>query len=371
MGSDIDRRPSPDRRENARRELRRKKRRQQKIVRSIVFLAIILVIFFFSFQFMKKMMSSPDEEVVLTGQTVSVTIPAGSSTKDIAEILKENKLIGSVMGFRISSRLDGYDGTYQQGTYDIDTGLTKTQIMDLLQTGVVQNEMKLTVPEGYNTMQIAERIEGLGFCTAQEFIDECNNGTFDYDFVQNLPDRENKLEGYLFPDTYFLSEEMTVHDVVNMMLRRFDSMYTEEYKNIVAQSSYTLDELVTIASVVEKEIVLDEERARAAGVIYNRLNESMPLQIDATVIYAMGIVKEDISTTDLQIDSPYNTYKVAGLPLGPISNPGEASFSAALTPETHKYIYYVLEAKGQSNHVYCETYDDFLKAKANYKASKE
>lgn len=357
------------RRQVERRRQREKKRRRGKRIRFVIFLLVAIVIGFLSFGAMKNLMMSSGEEPVLTGEIITVTIPEGASTADIANILKENKLIKNAFMFRLSSKIDGFDGKYQQGTYEIDKGLTQTQIMELLQTGVVFNELKITVPEGFTTKQIAARAEEMGICTAEEFIQECNTGTFDFEFLKNLPDREFKLEGYLFPDTYYIEEETTAHDLIQAMLKRFEQMYTKEYQDAVAASGYTLDELVTIGSVIEKEIKVDEERPRAAGVIYNRLNDGMPLQVDATVLYAMGIVKEDITTVDLQYDSPYNTYKVTGLPIGPISNPGELSLKAALYPEENNYIYYVVEAKGQNNHIFCETYDEFLKAKANYKAS--
>lgn len=356
-------------RQSQRRKQREKKRRRTKLIRWGLFLIIAIVIGLVSFGLTKSLMMSSEEEAVLTGETVTVTIPEGSSTADIADILKENKLIKNALMFRLSSKLDGFDGTYQQGTYEIDKGLNDSQIMELLQTGIVFNDIKFTVPEGYTTKQIAQKAEEAGICTAEAFIEECNNGAFDYEFVKNLPDREFKLEGYLFPDTYYLTKETTAHDLINAMLNRFQQMYTTEYQGAVAASGYTLDELVTVASIIEREIKVDEERPRAAGVIYNRMKEGMPLQVDATVLYAMGFVKEDITTADLQYDSPYNTYKVSGLPLGPISNPGELSFKAALYPEDNQYLYYVVEAKGRDNHVYCETYDEFLTAKANYKAS--
>ena len=153
------------------------------------------------------------------------------------------------------------------------------------------------------------------------------------------------------------------------MLNRFQQMYTKEYQNIVASSGYTLDEIVTLASMVEKEIQLPEERARAAGVMYNRLEEGITLGIDATVLYAVGKTGGELTQADLNTNSPYNTRLNYGLPLGPITNPGEESFRAALYPETHNYLYYVVEAAGKANHVYCETYDEFLKAKAAYNAS--
>lgn len=364
MGYDREKKRQLDRRRQ-----REKKRQRGKRIRLVMFLIIAIIIGFLCFGMAKSFMMSAGEEPELTGQTVTVTIPQGASTSDIADILKENNLIKSTFMFRVNSKLEGFDGTYQQGTYEVDQGLEPTQIMELLQTGVVLDDVKFTVPEGYNTKQIAARAEKMGICTAEEFINECNTGSFDFDFLKDLPDRELKLEGYLFPDTYYIEEETTAHDLIQAMLKRFEQMYTKEYQDVVEASGHTLDEMVTIASIIEKEIKLDEERPRAAGVIYNRLEEGMPLQVDATVLYAMGIVKEDISTVDLQYDSPYNTYQVDGLPVGPISNPGEKSFQAALYPEVNNYIYYVVEAKGQNNHVFCETYDEFLTAKANYKAS--
>lgn len=348
---------------------RRKKRHLTGLAKGLIVLAIALIVGVGMFFAMNRLMNPPVEELELTGTTISVTIPEGAGTEDIAEILKENKLIRSVFGFKLTSKLEGFDGTYKQGTYNIDTGMTKRQIMELLQSGKVAADLKLTVPEGYTVKQIAAKAEEAGICTADEFINEVNNGTFDYDFLKDLPEREYRLEGYLFPDTYFLSESMTAHDVINAMLTRFDQMYTEEYQNAVASSGHTLDEIVTLASMVEKEIKLPEERARAAGVMYNRLEDGITLGIDATVLYAVGKTSGELTQDDLNIDSPYNTRKNYGLPLGPISNPGEASFKAALYPEEHNYLYYVVEAVGQDNHVYCETYDEFLAAKAAYNAS--
>ena len=350
---------------------RRKKRHLTGFSKGLIVLIICGVVGVLSFTFMNHLMNPPVEEMELSGTTVSVTIPDGASTETIAEILKENDLIGSVFGFKLTSKLEGFDGTYKQGTYNIDTGMTKRQIMELLQSGKVAADLQLMVPEGYTVKQIAAKAEEIGICTAEEFISEANNGTFDYEFLKGLPDREYRLEGYLFPDTYFLSESMTAHDVINAMLSRFDQMYTEEYQKAVKASGHTLDEIVTLASMVEKEIKLPEERAKAAGVMYNRLKDGITLGIDATVLYAVGKTAGELTQDDLNIDSPYNTRKNYGLPLGPISNPGEASFKAALYPENHNYLYYVVEAVGKDNHVYCETYDEFLNAKAAYNASEQ
>lgn len=347
----------------------RKKRHMTGFAKGMIVLVVALLVGVGSFLFMNHLMNPPIEEVELTGQTVTITIPEGAGTEEIAKILKENKLIGSVFGFKLTSKLEGFDGTYKQGTYEVDTGLTKKQIMELLQSGKVAANLKITIPEGYNVQQIAAKVAETEICTAEEFISECNNGTFDYDFLKDLPEREYKLEGYLFPDTYFLHESMTVHDIINAMLARFDKMYTKEYQKAVEESEYSLDEIVTIASMIEKEIKVADERPKAAGVIYNRLKENMSLGIDATVLYAVGKTSGELTQEDLNTDSPYNTRKNQGLPLGPISNPGESSFKAALYPEENNYLYYVVEAVGKDNHVYCETYDEFLAAKAAYNAS--
>lgn len=352
-----------------RQKQRKHKRKLTKGFKGFIILVIALMIGIFSFQFMKGLMMTDGSTENLTGETVSVTIPSGSGTADIAKILKENGLISNTFTFRLSSKINGYDGTYQMGTYDIDTGMTPTQIMALLQSGEVSTKNKLTIPEGYTVKQIADRVAETGICTAEEFITEANTGTFPHSFLKDLPDREYRLEGYLFPDTYFLTEDMTAHEIISMMLDRFDQMYTQEYQDAVAASGHTLDEIVTIASMVEKEITLDDERARAAGVIYNRLEQNMSLGIDATVLYAVGKTGGELTQADLQTDSPYNTRLNKGLPLGPIANPGEASFKAALYPEDNDYLYYVVEKAGQSNHVFCKTNEEFLAAKEKYQAS--
>ena len=361
-----------------RRQSRRRKEKRQRIVRNVLFLVIGLGVLFLvgtgAYKFAKNRMSAPEEQTeqaALDGEDVEVIIPAGATTMDIAEALKEKGLIKSALKFRLDSRLNDFDGTYRQGTYTVNTAMTPLQMMELFQTGVVMDDrLKLVVPEGFTIAEIGARLEEKGIVTAEEFKTESNNGQFDYDFLKDIPERENRLEGYLFPDTYYLKDEITAHEIIDKMLTRFDEIYSEEYQKAVEESSFSLDEIITIASIVETEIKVSDERKRAAGVICNRLKEDMPLQMDSTVLYAMGITKEDVMEKDLQVDSPYNTYKNKGLPIGPVSNPGVAALEAALYPENNQYLYYVLEAKGMSNHIYTVTYEEFLKAKEQYKASK-
>ena len=353
-------------------QIRQQRRQKKKTLRRICLFigCLVMALGLCSGIFFIKVLSKPDNSTeVLTGSTIDIIIPEGASTATIANILEENQLIGNTFVFRLQSKQWGLDGTYMQGDYAVDTGLTTIQIMELLQTGVILDTIKLTIPEGYNTQQIAKKVEEAGIGTEEEFIEATQSGAFSYEFLEGIPTREFPLEGYLFPETYHFKVEDTVEDVIYLMLEQFNKVYINEIKPNIGNSEYSVDELVTMASIIEKEIVLDEERPRAAGVIYNRLKEGMPLQMDATVLYAMGIVKEDVTYTDLEFDSPYNTYQVKGLPIGPIANPGKISLIATLNAEDHEYLYYVLEAKGSQNHIYTETYDEFLGAKAKYKAS--
>lgn len=354
------------------RKRRRRRRTKKNNLALIVAVLIIIIVVFVAAKLLGSAYDSGNRYVNGNNPeavSVSFTIPAGATTSEIADILKENGLISSALFFRVESKLGGYDGTYMQGDYVIDKGTESEEIMKILQSGkVYKQSISITIPEGYTAMQIAAEAEKCGICTADEFINEMNNGEFNYEFTKNLPNREYYLEGYLFPDTYFISENGGARELIEKMLARFDEVYSEFVKEYADESKYTMDELVTIASIIESEIKYSAERSTAAGVIYNRLELGMMLQMDATVQYAQGLRKEVVTLEDLSIDSPYNTYKVTGLPLGPISNPGKASLIAAVTPEDNDYIYYVLKDRTSGEHFYTESYSEFLKAKEQYKS---
>ena len=351
---------------------RRKRARKKRIGRIIILAAVIVLIIFaaaFAFRFAKGTLGGSGE-TVLTGETVAVTIETGASTRDIAETLKAAGLIENVMLFRIKSRLGEYDGTYRHGEYLIDKGLSDEDIMLLLQKGTNSTgELVITIPEGYTVKQISEYLETKGICTAEEFMNEANNGTFDYGFLSDIPQRENRLEGYLFPDTYYLDKSADAHTIINKMLSRFDEVFEGDLREKAASSGFTTDEIITIASIIEKEIQVDEERKIASGVIYNRLETDMPLGMCSTVLYALGKHKINLTTEDLEVDSPYNTYVNPGLPVGPIANPGRAAIEAAIYPDDNEYMYFVLKGVEGGSHVFCKTYDEFLTAKAQYKQS--
>ena len=218
--------------------------------------------------------------------------------------------------------------------------------------------MSANNPEGYTIQQIAELLEESRVCGADDLIETANTYPFKHEFLQDVPMEENRLEGFLFPDTYqFYVNDSTVR-VLNTMLNNFNNKYTDEMRELTANSGLTMREILAVASMVEREAKLPEERATIAGVIYNRLNnpsEFPHLDIDATVQYALGEHKEQLTQEDLQIDSPYNTYVVEGLPAGPICNPGLPSILAALQPEDHNYYFYVANPEDGS-HLFARTY---------------
>ena len=354
--------------------IRKKKKKPFFIIKFVVYGVAAVVVIYAAYYAFTTAFTMGGEAVEVSdeqipAQDVIVTIPEGSTTKEIGEILEQNGLIDSVTMFRLHCRLNGYDGTFHFGTYLLHTGMDEDQIAAVLQSGEQYvSDVRITIPEGFTLEQIAARIEENGLMTAEELIAEAENGDFSYDFLPaEKGERKYRLEGYLFPATYDVPEDATAHEVLTMMLDR----YAITYQTIVAenQTGYTNDEVLILASLVESEIQVPEERAIAAGVLYNRLREGMPLQIDSTVQYAVCTRNEVVTYDDLEVDSPYNTYEHTGIPIGPICNPGDEAIQAVLHPDDNNYLYYVVERRGSGNHVFCETYDEFLAARQAYQDS--
>ena len=356
---------------------KKKKSRSPKWLGLIIGIVIVIVVIFAginiyqrTFNMAKGLVAENEaqttENTAGTGETVSITIPEGASTKDIADILKENGLIGSTLVFRFKSKAGNFDGTYRHGTYTIEKGLEDEQIMELLQHGAVDaSQIKITIPEGYTVKQIGALLEENGVTTADAFLEAVNSRDYNFDFIQQIPDRDPLLEGYLFPDTYYFNEDTPATDVVNRMLTRFSEVYTDALAQDVADG-YTMDDIIIMASIIEAEIQVPEERAMASSVIYNRLEQDMPLQMCSTVLYALGIRRDALTLEDLEVDSPYNTYLYSGLPIGPICNPGAAAIDAAIHPDGSDYLYFVLKAEEQGAHEFTNNYEDFLAAKERY-----
>lgn len=295
----------------------------------------------------------------------SIEIETGSTTRSIANVLEENGIIKSAMGFRIFSKINKLDGTFQAGTYLFSPAMSLDEITKELQSGKSKT-ISVTIPEGLNINETADILEKAGLIDKEKFIEAATNADFDFDFAKALPKTKTRLEGYLFPETYSFTEGQDEISIINTMLSQFDSVFTDEFRAKAKELGLTINEAVTIASIIEKEAQKDDERAKVSSVIYNRLKIDMTLGMCSTVIYSMGKHKKFLTDEDTAIDSPYNTYKNKGLPPGPIASPGAKSIEAALYPENTNYIYFVVSAKGDGSMEFSESYEEFLKNKDAY-----
>jgi len=296
---------------------------------------------------------------------VSVTIPMGTATQFIGTILEDQGVIQKAERFKWYARIHGYNGKLEAGDYLLSPSMTMGEIMNLMTEGHV-NSLRFTVQEGLTIKQVAQKLENDGLIVKEEFLQEAEYGLFDYKFVPFLPEGPNRLEGFLMPNTYDVAQGSNSHDIINVMLGQFDKIYKDEYYARATELGYDLNQIVTIASMIEKETRVEVEREIVASVIYNRLHQGMPLQIDATVQYALGEWKDRLTFKDLEVESPYNTYKVPGLPKGPICSPGENSIIAALYPKETDYFYYVLDASMNGSHRFSNDYSTFLKNREDY-----
>lgn len=297
--------------------------------------------------------------------TIIVVIPEDASSREVSKILYEKKLIKSPFIFNLYTRFKGLDARLKAGNYEFLPPLSLREIVDQLIKG--QPEIvKVTVPEGLTIRQIAELLAEKGLVAQESFLKEAAQGIFDYPFLADLPGGPERLEGYLFPDTYHLSKNISAHDIIDLMLKRFSrEMASLDYERRAHQAGLTLREALIIASLVEKEAKVDEERPVIAGVILNRLRKGMPLQIDATVQYALGgNYRPRLYYKDLEVDSPYNTYKITGLPPSPIASPGRASLLAVVDADSTDYLYYV--ARPDGTHAFARTLAEHNANKRRY-----
>jgi len=272
------------------------------------------------------------------GEQVNVMVPKNSSTAYIAGQLENKGLVHSALAFRLYARYHEIDGKLKPGTYLLNPAMTLEEITGQLIKGPDET-IKITVPEGFTVAQVAELLDQMSIAEKEDFL-RLTDSEWNYPYLKDIKAKENRLEGYLFPDTYHVSPETSSEKLVQMMLDRFNTVIEEQ--NYIKQASdrnLTLHQAVIIASMVEREARVAGDRARIAGVIFNRLKIGMPLQLDATIQYVLETPKEVLLYKDLEVDSPYNTYKHPGLPPGPIACPGWPSLQAVIEPEDHDFFY--------------------------------
>ncbi len=304
------------------------------------------------------------ESDVEHGIAVQLEIPAGASTGDIAAILAEAGVIDNGSMFRLRARLDGIDGQLRSGIYDLTTGMAYEDVRDRLLSGPPIEYVTVTIPEGFTAEQIADRLQEQVGIPREEFLALAKGRAAEFaaehPYLADV--HEGSLEGYLFPKTYRIVKGAVASEVIEMMLDQFDAEVATVDTSYATSRDLTLHQMVTLASMVEREARIAEERPMVSSVIYNRLAIGMKLEIDATIEYVIKKNRPRLLNSDLTVESPYNTYKYAGLPPGPIASPGLASIEAAASPAETEFIYYVLTG-ADGSHTFCETYEEFLVAK--------
>lgn len=281
---------------------------------------------------------------------------------DLAKDLNKQGIInyGTVFKAYLAVKGDSADDVLA-GEYQLNPSMDYGQIIDKLTNSSSSDTLQITIPEGYSVAQVRQLLLDNHVCTADALDKVLNQYPFKHDFLQDeKPVEEGWLEGYLFPDTYEIYKgNGSVVDTVNKMLNNFASRYGSEITDGANELGRSMHDIVTVASLVEREAQRDDERARIAGVIYNRLNNSSEfpyLQVDASVLYGLGRTSGKLTDEDLKSDSPYNLYTTEGLPPGPICNPGYASLYAASHPESHDYYYYVAMPDG--SHLFASSYEE-------------
>ncbi len=314
---------------------------------------------------------------------IQVVIPSGSSASRIASILynvrgqDEPGLIVSTASFKVYVDFTGRANSLKAGTYVLSRNMTIPEIVNILCAGnEARRVTRFTIPEGYTAAEIAQALFEAGILEDQEeFLALCKDGTLlsvgYLDALQNASDRRYALEGYLFPDTYEIYEDAIPADILKKMLNRFAVIFTEEDAERARALNMTTDQVMTLASMIEKEAAAAEDFPRVSAVFHNRLRQGMALESCATLSYTLGVKKYTFSDNEMNTVSPYNTYRNKGLPVGPICNPGRTAIQAALYPDEEYqregYLFFCNMNPKQTNRlVFSRTYEEHRRYVVQY-----
>ncbi|MCX8015765.1 MAG: endolytic transglycosylase MltG [Patescibacteria group bacterium] len=335
------------------------------LVASIYLVGIILFIIIFNYQ-LKPLIVSAD----VKNQKVEFVVQKGEGFKEIAENLEAQQLIKSSKSFKLYLLLHGWANKLKPGIYQIPYELPASEVAKMLLTGVV-DEKTITIPEGYTLSLIEEKLKNEGVLAQDESLLKLKISDFqnDYFFLKDAP-ANYSLEGFLFPDTYRFKLNSPAKIIAKRMLDNLEKNLTDGIRQQIEQSRFNVYQIIALASLIEGEIPHAEDRPIVAGILIKRLDNQIPLQIDATIVYIKcEILKTEncrkLSLDDLKIPSPYNTYQNLGLPKGPINNPGLNAIEAVLNPLESAYWYYLSDPK-TGNTIFSKTLKEHNAAKAKY-----
>lgn len=285
-----------------------------------------------------------------------ITVEDGMSDAAITRLLKEQGIIKNETIFKIVNKASK-KGYFKSGTGKFSSKMSYGEIIDVL-VNKMDNTVRVTIPEGYELCDIAALFSDKLGISEDEIYNEIENGIFDYDFINELPQGKMRLEGFLFPDTYYFERNSNPHEIIDACLKRFSQVYTSDMKKRADELGYTTLQIITLASIIEKETRSEYELV--SSVFHNRLKSSefKRLQSCATVIYVTKNPKKRLNSEDIKVDSPYNTYLYDGLPPGPIASPGEKAIYAALNPADTDYYYFSADGNGKNS--FSKTYEEHL-----------
>jgi len=299
-----------------------------------------------------------------TGNMELLAVLPGTTPNLIAHELEQRKIIRSASVFYFLARARQQNFKLLPGEYYISSTMSPESIINRLLKGPDVELARVTIPEGYNSDQIINLLVQKGLGTKENFTKVVTSESFSYTFLKGAPVGVHRLDGFLFPDTYFFKKGDGARAIIATMLERFSQELTLDTQNQLDNLKISVRDWVILGSLVEKEAVKEVDRPLIASVFFNRLKKDMPLQVDATIQFILGTPKLKLLNADLQIPSPYNTYLHKGLPPGPIANPGHASLQAVLKPAQSEYLYYL--AKNDGYHVFTKTFDEHLHNQKTY-----
>lgn len=331
---------------------------------------VIAIVSFAGYQYVQKQIHG-----TVAQEAFELTIEPGESLRQVLSELEDEGLVGNAGWRYVYMRFKQPDFTYQAGDYLIEKGTSLEKALQQFQNGdVIDNSLKVTIPEGWTVEQIVTRLVEENF-GEEETFKELLYSTHYYEQKQEqftfLPpltdDIKSPFEGFLFPDTYTFDEGVTEEEIVELMLAQTERI-VDKLASENPQMTESLSQTFTLASIVEKETTVTEERPRVAGVFYNRLEQGWKLEADSTVQYALEERKERLLYEDLEIDDPYNTYAYNGLPPGPIASPGLSSLEAVLAPEQNDFLFFVTKKDGSETHYFAKTFDEHKQNRAKSEA---
>jgi len=325
----------------------------------IISLSLIILIALSSFLYFRSVIYKPLKG---SGNTAIILVKSGDSFYNVLDQLAKDGIIKNKFIIKAYLKYKNITADIKPDKYVVAKDISLTQLIEVLNTGKGNlNTIKVTIPEGYEVKDIAALLESKGIISKDDFLKSVSEYPLK-PYMKSDKGIKYRLEGYLFPDTYQIKKGLTGKEIIDVFVSRFEQVIAEIEKNKnIKLSDKKLGDAITLASIVEKEGITDDDRVKAAEVFNQRLKINMKLQSDVTVLYALGVHKDVVYYKDLEVDSPYNTYKINGLPLGPVCCPGRQAIAASINPKDTKNIYFIIIKNGP--HLFTDNYSEFLKLK--------